>query len=583
MAYGIKYRLSWCAPDGTPLRYEILKNGYSGAVSDVEGSGNPFNIKKLNDDGKSGTIITTEAVIEIREDANFSVDDIYTSDEREYQVKYYKNNVLDWVGYLLPDYFSKEVSGYPVLKLSAIDQLGMLKDKPYQNNNGKPFQERMSFLRLLVNCLKHTGIDLNLKVVADFTCDEWDPIDPIEPYRQQHFLTDTYHESSRFSDGKGNVVSVHDALETTLNLINAQIYIENGYFWVVNRRQRELGIGDVFTYDLQGNQIGLSTPYEPESVNFDLLGVGGTQEIVPPSAATQVYSEHGPSFPMPKNRDFQGYNAGKYPNWTNSNVAGFPPHNEYRIEDTFVDVYKYDSNGGIHTQGVTSIARPWIKSWLNIHEQLFYKVQPHMESDPINITGARSISFSIGLKGHYNDTVIAVLALRSYTAVGHELTKTYFMNARGDWMEQKHQDLTENFLSFTFDKPEGRTSTTPDAISGEFPISSNGLPQINRNEATLELSVLIYGHTKGEDPEKYMMTIESLTINMDYPEEPSGILFSLIRNGHFTKKSEPRLTLFSDKIVSGEGGGRFLAVTRTITSNLITRSGKLAENWTARY
>lgn len=577
MAYGIKYKLDFCNPDGMLLRYEILKRDYTGTQFNVEGTGTPIVFSGSGKEENSA-LITTEAIIQIREDANFKVEDIYTSDEKEYQVKYYENNILEWMGYLLPDFFDREISGHPVVELTAVDHLGMLKGIPYQNINGKPYQGRMSFMRLLINCIKHIDIDLNLKIMVDLVCDEWDPIRPEEPYRQLHFFKDTYHESSRFSDDRGNVVSVHDVLETTLNLCNASIYIEGGCFWIVNRRQVELGMGNVFTYDLQGNQIGLSVPYSPKTTNIELVDVGGMQEVNPANSFTQIYSEHGPSFPTPKNNTFQGYGSGSYPSWTN--------RNGYQVEDTFVDVYRYNADGTIRDQGVTDVARPRIKSKVERSPfpflQLKYNMQPYMETDPINMGSAESIAFNIGIKGHYNDPLIVILELKSYSAIGHNLTKTYFLKNSGDWAEQdsqKDEGYTENYLSFTLEKPEGRTSTTPWAVSGEFLISSNGLPRINRSEAVLELSVRVYGHTKGEDPDKYMMTIQSLSVDIKRNPEPSGILFSAINNdGHFTKKGEPLLTLFSDKIDGGDG--RFSAITRDITSNLFTRSGKLTENWT---
>lgn len=573
MAYGIKYKLDFCNVDGMPLRYEVLKRNYTGEQLPVTGTGSPIIINKAGKNIDSA-LIPTEAVIQIREGDGFNADDVYTSDEKEYLVKYYENNILDWSGYLLPDFLNREIGGFPVIELSAVDHLGMLKDIPYQNSNGKPFDVKQSLLTVLINCIKATDIELNIKVVVDIICSEWDPIDPVEPSRNLSFFRDTYIEAARFSDDNGNVASVHDVLETTLNLCNARICIEKGSFWITNRREIELGIGTVYTFNLTGTQIGPGVALNPNITNIELIDVGGMQEVAPANSASQIYSEHGPSFPAPKNNSFQGYNAGTYPNWTN--------YNGYQIENTNVDVFRFNSDGTINSQGVTEVARPWIKSKLDfrlIDGAINLSALPYMEGDAIDISSSASkgISLSMGIKGHYEDPVAVALILKSFDS-NNQLRHTYLLRDNGDWIEHKNEEYTKNYIGFSLPKPEGRTSTTPFSVDMSFSIASNGMPATDRTEFRFELSTRIYGHLRGGDG-KYMMTIQSLSIEIQNENEPKGILYSAINSGKFTKKVDPLLTLFSDKVTDGKGSP-FSAVVRTITSNLFTRSGELTENWT---
>src|SRR5690606_35946350 len=103
----------------------------------------------------------------------FLLEDTYTADEREYRVDFYYNNLLEWTGYLLPDYFSRELNGFPVIELSAIDCLGTLKDVPYLDTDGRAFTGRQTLLTAVTNCLRSTDIDLPLDVLIDIESEDW--------------------------------------------------------------------------------------------------------------------------------------------------------------------------------------------------------------------------------------------------------------------------------------------------------------------------------------------------------------------------------------------------------------------------
>src|SRR5690606_245026 len=133
---GVKYRLSYCNKDATPLRLDIEDASYSGAIIPIKAGSNPFTLSMLNDSefAKLVTIRATEASMEIRSTTDFNIDALADNSETKLNIKFYFNNVLEWTGFILPDFYQETINKEKILNITATDRLGILKDVPFPEN-----------------------------------------------------------------------------------------------------------------------------------------------------------------------------------------------------------------------------------------------------------------------------------------------------------------------------------------------------------------------------------------------------------------------------------------------------------------
>ena len=131
MSYGVQFRCTHKAQTNnieTTFRIDILKDGYSGEVTEVLGYGDVFN---LNYDKIDPTEPLKEPIQKGRLDFNILVqgsteenllNDIFEAGEGTYQMALYRDDTLVWKGYVLNDLLEISQADYPFkAKISAKD------------------------------------------------------------------------------------------------------------------------------------------------------------------------------------------------------------------------------------------------------------------------------------------------------------------------------------------------------------------------------------------------------------------------------------------------------------------------------
>ena len=87
-----------------------IQKGDATPVEIIEGTENPFLLSyELEGKNKKGFIMSSFADISIYETPTFNIDDLKTSNETELSVKWYINSILKWSGFVVPDFFSREI------------------------------------------------------------------------------------------------------------------------------------------------------------------------------------------------------------------------------------------------------------------------------------------------------------------------------------------------------------------------------------------------------------------------------------------------------------------------------------------
>src|SRR5690554_2428017 len=259
------WRLTYCNKKGVEARVDIIK-GDRTSVEIVQGSANPFTRSyKLDKNDKSGHIMTSSADIEIFETETFNIDDLKTSNETELKVEYFEGNILTWSGFILPDFFSREIGSPNIVRMTASDRLTALKGVTLSD-----LPIRVSLRDLIELSLAQTGLDLAL-------------VAQIQINQGSTNILDAEILSQRLTDTRGRSISCYDILMSIMVATHSTIRQREGQWVVYNKLEHELRTPTIF---------------------FDKVERGAIRTIQPVASSVGVYQEFGGGKPYPDNYDF---------------------------------------------------------------------------------------------------------------------------------------------------------------------------------------------------------------------------------------------------------------------------------------
>ena len=132
MAYGVKYRLEFADIKGNKRKVEIFKNGYTGGVLPMIGTGEPVEIEWKAEEDLYEPLIGSLCTLNLLVTDDVTYDDFYLFDEREYKVVVYFEASAGswqtyWSGWVVNDLYSQALVSTPYsLSITATDNLGQL-------------------------------------------------------------------------------------------------------------------------------------------------------------------------------------------------------------------------------------------------------------------------------------------------------------------------------------------------------------------------------------------------------------------------------------------------------------------------
>lgn len=234
------------------FRIEISDVDYTGEPQELTFGASPLKINFANtEDNKLSPLRGSQATMQFVTDDNFKLSDLYTDQEMKFIVTVYKDSVVKWKGFVIPDGCSEPFIDppYPVT-VKAIDGIGVLKNIPFVTVTGGV---KYRFLTVIRTCLNMLNLNMNINTIQDL---EYDGMasggDPLN-------LTYTYAE--RFIDDVENLTPMNcgEVLESVLKQFNSILVQHNGE-WV---------IADLIT--MYGNALGLN-PVNKYLPNGTLIG-----------------------------------------------------------------------------------------------------------------------------------------------------------------------------------------------------------------------------------------------------------------------------------------------------------------------
>ena len=158
MAYNKQYTIDFKNLQDVSCRVELLQKDGTGSSIAINGTSTPFTLKYQSGDYyATDPIRASEAVISIiNEDGSIPLDTFISNDDTAWRVDFYINNILHWTGYINQDDCSEEIKYNPYeVILNATDQLGLLKQKYFVDEDGAVIYDVISLTDVLKLSLIH--------------------------------------------------------------------------------------------------------------------------------------------------------------------------------------------------------------------------------------------------------------------------------------------------------------------------------------------------------------------------------------------------------------------------------------------
>lgn len=190
-------------------------------------------------------------------DANIDQDftDLLTSDNRKFLVEYTRDGTQLFSGFLNSEglFVNYTQDRWTLSSLVVSDGLSFLSNLSYvDDSTGLPFNGKQTQLEVIVNCLKRTGLSLDIRTSIGVSYDG--------QTANTNVLAETYVNSERFrkKDSGNTIMNCKEVLCSVLDIYNACI-VQYQNQWIIYRPielAANNGVQDYYRYDSDGVSQG---------------------------------------------------------------------------------------------------------------------------------------------------------------------------------------------------------------------------------------------------------------------------------------------------------------------------------------
>lgn len=224
---GKRYILGLVSRLGVGIDIEVWEEGYSGSTTERKISESPLLRLDNADNGVLGSSLELAIQSEVAED----LIDFYTVDNKKFLFKVFRNSVLIWSGFSLPEKYQEDYSAapYPV-KITASDGLGILKDVPFTLTG------QNSILAILKHILDKTELILPFHLFFNLTTSG------------QNVNHNALYNTSIYAETYSGM-SCYDVLAAIMASINGFVRQSAGS-WIIARYSDVVANGWIYVNDL---------------------------------------------------------------------------------------------------------------------------------------------------------------------------------------------------------------------------------------------------------------------------------------------------------------------------------------------
>lgn len=315
--FKLKYLVEWADMENIVYSVRIYQKGYTGSSTEVSGYGVlKYGSANSNLDAIRGNGLD----LNLNATTDLTLEDLYTEEENSFAVKMYRKNKLLFDGFLKPDgVYQSFVQDQWVLSLSCVDGLGLLKDLAFVQSTGFPYTGRQKAIDVIYNCLRRTGLQMNINTSVNIYYEGLTPSDELDP------LNETYVSVDRFvKSDNDTIMDCNDVLKSILNLFNAVICQIEGQWYIF--RPNELFENPIVKFRQYSETNNTFIKLNTKNLEFNLGSqinnyyphhAGGNQQIEIKGSVSAVRLNYKYGFIKSLNTNPNLNHTGKtYPGWT---------------------------------------------------------------------------------------------------------------------------------------------------------------------------------------------------------------------------------------------------------------------------
>jgi len=272
----LKYFFKYKNDVGDEYQCDIFKKDYAGDSLEINGiailekASVTNHLDPIRGGGLQLQLEATKAV---------TLEDLYSENEQDFSVKLYKNLKLIFVGYLNPDgVYQDYVRDEWKITLDCVDGLGAIANLSFVQSNGLHFTGKMRAIDIIYQCLKRTGILININTSVNIFYDGLPNYEDV--------LSAIYLDTNRFvRTDNDTIMSCEDVLKSILDVFKAVITQVDAEWYIY--KPNEIFVEPYVTFrrfDITNNFIGnkkinLNKNLGSQIDNFYPHHCGGNQRI----------------------------------------------------------------------------------------------------------------------------------------------------------------------------------------------------------------------------------------------------------------------------------------------------------------
>ena len=236
--YGVYYRHEFDDNnDYAEHRIDILKRGFSGSITEIDGADIPLKINYNGaGEGKYSPLIGSSAVVGLLSETNKQFSELFLGDDRQFQVKYYRAGQLRWMGYIIPSMYEEPYIAppYPVY-FTATDGIGDLKNFLLLNDVDERYRGDVSQMFIIKEVLNKLNLGIDIHSVLNIYETTMDQTDSDDPLAQAYVNTDVYYDA----EPEEEPLDCDAVLQAILKPYGARLFQAYGKWWIVRTEEME--------------------------------------------------------------------------------------------------------------------------------------------------------------------------------------------------------------------------------------------------------------------------------------------------------------------------------------------------------
>jgi hypothetical protein len=326
--YGIKYQIKYLRRRGTQTTIDILQKNYSGAITQLQPSGNPLEISYEGDESNIyKPTVGSGATIQVMA-TPLSLQELFTTDPQEFKVMIYTGESEDssggwndyelmWQGFVNAGIYTESYS-YPMSLLAPItihcnDGMAVLDDLPYTDGIGGASYTGVDAIGTVMQRI-FAKLNLEFYCIRQLNDLKWGVND------EKNFLVGTSVNNENYYDEEGVAMSCREVIEAIMGGIGVVFSLKGAYIYMVDPINLESPGWQWWIHPTWGttrNVFSMGYSYDISAGDINWYKTGQEIDLVVPTSYIDVtydpytFTERGYDFNDPENITDPG-NYGEY-------------------------------------------------------------------------------------------------------------------------------------------------------------------------------------------------------------------------------------------------------------------------------